>query len=343
MRVLNDLLINGTTVALSQNSDVLSVEHIGMADVMAYTTAANPSNKTFDTGTMEVQTLTFPDVAGSTAGDYIVFYDQSGTAWAVSLDKAGTDPEPTGAAWVAIDADHKVHVDISGGTDAASVAALVETAVDGLTGFTDLIVTDDTAANGTMLLTQTVPGPTTNPVPHNADDSGAGSITGVQTTAGVATEVSLADNTASIPSHGLTTGVKFTLTTTGTLPAGLATATPYYAIVVSSSLIKFASSQANALAGTAVDITDYGTSAAVHTLVIDTTIAGSVKLQKSDEPGTDEYPHVWFDVGSSSQNFSGSTTLNWGITDIGYRALRAVVTVTSGTVTVRVRVNAKGF
>lgn len=343
MRVLNDLLLDTSSVALSQNSNTVSVEHIGMADVMAHITSANVANKTFDTGTMEVQTITFPAVAGSTGGDYVVFYDQAGGAWAISLNKSGADPEPTGAAWTAIAAGRKTHVDISGGTDAASVAALVETAVDALTGFTALIVTDDSAANGTMLFTQTVPGPTTNPTPHNADDSGAGSITGVQTTAGVATEVNPSANSVSIPSHGYTTGAKLQLTTTGTLPAGLSTGTDYYIIAVDADTVKFASSQANALAGTAVDITGYGTTTAVHTVAIVTTIAGSVKLQKSDEPGSDAYPHIWYDIASSSTNFSGTTVLNWGLADIGYNALRAVVTVTSGTVTVSVRVNGKGF
>lgn len=129
----------------------------------------------------------FPSVAGSTGGDYVVLTDGSGLTWAISLDKSGADPEPTGAAWVAVNAARKVHVDISGGTNAASVAALVETAFDGLSG-SSAIVTDDTAADGTMLLTMAVKAPCTDPAVHNADDSGAGSITGVQTTAGVASQ-----------------------------------------------------------------------------------------------------------------------------------------------------------
>lgn len=49
------------------------------------------------------------------------------------------------------------------------------------------------------------------------------------------------------------------LTTSGTLPAGLATATNYYVINVSDTTCKFATSYANAVAGTAIDITDAGT------------------------------------------------------------------------------------
>lgn len=54
------------------------------------------------------------------------------------------------------------------------------------------------------------------------------------------------------------------LTTSGTLPAGLATATNYYVIKVSDLTCKFATSYANAVAGTAIDITDAGTG--THTI-----------------------------------------------------------------------------
>lgn len=54
------------------------------------------------------------------------------------------------------------------------------------------------------------------------------------------------------------------LTTTVTLPAGLALATDYYVIKVTDTTIKLASSYANAVAGTPVNITDAGTG--THTI-----------------------------------------------------------------------------
>lgn len=54
------------------------------------------------------------------------------------------------------------------------------------------------------------------------------------------------------------------LTTSGSLPAGLATATDYYVIWVSDTTIKLATSYANAVAGTAIDITTAGSG--THTL-----------------------------------------------------------------------------
>jgi len=50
----------------------------------------------------------------------------------------------------------------------------------------------------------------------------------------------------------------------GALPTGLSAATDYWLIVVDANTVKFASSQANALAGTAVDITAAGSG--THTM-----------------------------------------------------------------------------
>lgn len=66
------------------------------------------------------------------------------------------------------------------------------------------------------------------------------------------------DQVAVTASSELITGRKVRLTTTGTLPTGLALATDYYLIVVDSTHIQFASSLANSIAGTAIDITGAG-------------------------------------------------------------------------------------
>lgn len=57
---------------------------------------------------------------------------------------------------------------------------------------------------------------------------------------------------------------KVYLTTTGTLPAGLSLLTPYWVIGITSTTIKLATSYANAVADTEIDITDAGTG--THTI-----------------------------------------------------------------------------
>jgi len=82
-------------------------------------------------------------------------------------------------------------------------------------------------------------------------------------TADASTDVCTWTSTANFPSNILT-GTRVRLTTTTTLPAGLATATDYYVIRVTDSTFKLATSYANAIAGTAINITDAGTG--THTM-----------------------------------------------------------------------------
>lgn len=65
-------------------------------------------------------------------------------------------------------------------------------------------------------------------------------------------------SSANIPSN-LMTGTRVRLTTSGTLPAGLATATDYFFIRMDDNTFELASSYANAIAGTQINITDAGT------------------------------------------------------------------------------------
>jgi hypothetical protein len=63
--------------------------------------------------------------------------------------------------------------------------------------------------------------------------------------------------------HNLRTGDALMVSSSVTLPAGLSAATVYWAIVLSTTTFKLATTRALALAGTAVDITTTGTG--VHT------------------------------------------------------------------------------
>lgn len=76
-----------------------------------------------------------------------------------------------------------------------------------------------------------------------------------------------ADASTDIITHSgyrLLTGTRVRLTTTTTLPAGLSLATDYFVVKVSDTTAKLATSYANAIAGTVVNITDAGTG--THTM-----------------------------------------------------------------------------
>lgn len=80
-----------------------------------------------------------------------------------------------------------------------------------------------------------------------------------------------------IAGHGLITGDRVVASTTGTLPAGL-TAIKYWVIRASDSTIQLASSLANALAGTAVNITA-AAGGGTHTLTDVSVLEGLDRLQ----------------------------------------------------------------
>jgi hypothetical protein len=82
-------------------------------------------------------------------------------------------------------------------------------------------------------------------------------------TANDATDEITFTSTANIPSN-LLTGTRVRVSTTTTLPAGLSAATDYYVIKVNHSVVKLATSYANAIAGTAINITSTGSG--THTM-----------------------------------------------------------------------------
>lgn len=82
-------------------------------------------------------------------------------------------------------------------------------------------------------------------------------------------DVTVGDDSIAESSHGYNTGDKGQLTTTGTLPAGLSLATDYYIIKVDNDNFKLASSLANAVAGSAVDITA-AAGGGTHTFTVST-------------------------------------------------------------------------
>lgn len=105
-------------------------------------------------------------------------------------------------------------------------------------------------------------------------------------------------------------GAAVTFTTTGTLPAGLATSTTYFLIKVTDTTFKVATTWQNADAGTAINITDAGSG--THTIVPVT--IGTIKWIIED-PYSDIYyaldsnGRVWFGL-SLLALFNGNTITN---------------------------------
>jgi hypothetical protein len=110
-----------------------------------------------------------------------------------------------------------------------------------------------------------------------------------------------------------TTGQAVRVSSTGTLPAGLSSATTYYIIAVSGAVYKLATTINNALAGTAVDITDAGTG--THSII--GTQMGRVKKIVQNPGSTtgnfrafvlDESGKVWTQVNNLWSHLPGNAT-----------------------------------
>ncbi len=84
-----------------------------------------------------------------------------------------------------------------------------------------------------------------------------------------------APGVVSYTSHGLSTGNKVYITTTGALPTGLSVSTTYYVVAVDANSFSLATSLANAVAGT--KITTTGSQSGTHTL-----FAGGLRFLSED-------------------------------------------------------------
>jgi hypothetical protein len=145
--------------------------------------------------------------------------------------------------------------------------------------------------------------------------------------------VNTTDNTITISAHGYYTGLRVAATTTGTLPGGLS-ATNYWVIRIDANTIKLASSAANALAGTVVDITS-AAGGGTHTLTPAAITGASYKLQYSVDGVT------YIDSGVTNNVTATASFLHEKV-DPMFNWVRVVWAITTGQVAYSVSTIVKG-
>lgn len=159
--------------------------------------------------------------------------------------------------------------------------------------------------------------------------------TNATTSGKVFTVLSLANNTVTITAHGQVTGSLGQVSNSGGgLPAGLAAITNYYVIVVDANTVKFATSLANAVAGTEVDITGNGTGTQTFT---PTTSAGNVLKLQGGNDGTN-FSDLAGDTVTIATTSGNSL---WDLGSPGYRYVNIVYTPSAGQIALTVTINAK--
>lgn len=153
----------------------------------------------------------------------------------------------------------------------------------------------------------------------------------VSSTTFTASDVDITNDNIRIANHGLKTGVSVGMLAGTTIPTGFTEATTgYYVIVVDANTIALATSKANAIAGTKVNITAIG--AGTNTLYING--AGIVDLGVL--PDNFVITDCWYDVtttfvtddGTTPGNDAGTLALSTGQ---GAGDLKAAIAVSDGT------------
>jgi len=151
-------------------------------------------------------------------------------------------------------------------------------------------------------------------------------------------DVTVATNVVSEASHGYKTGRKGQLTTTGVLPTGLAASTDYYMIATNANYYQLASSLANAIAGTPVNITA-AAGGGTHTFTPVALGTTTVKLQASEDDD------IFVDISNSSETISASSNVLWNVNAPYYEYMRVVATLSDGAgqLLVTSRITGKGI
>ncbi len=306
------------TTAFTVNGPAISVLQAKTFSAQIAATVNTPAAKTFADGTRQIQVIDFlSDSAGSLNSKYFLVQSTNALTNATKLfyiwfniNSAGVDPAIAG----------RTAIPITGatGVSANTLVTSCKTALDALTN--DFATS--TASTSHLTIAQANPG-----VPGAAAD-GAATSTGftfnAPSTAGVASKVNPVLDTISITAHGLPTGLKLQASSTGTLPAGITTSTDYFVIVVDANTIQLASSLALAKAGTAIDLTDYGTNASTGTLTPTAVAGGSVGLIKSNDGVT------WVAQGTvATISATGTQWLEWVDPTSKYVALQFSITAGS--------------
>lgn len=175
-------------------------------------------------------------------------------------------------------------------------------------------------------------------LPYDDIDQGSLQIVYAPITAGVktfkdTTTYPLTDS-ITVTAHGYATGLKVALTTAGTLPAGLS-ATNYWMIRVNANTLQFATSMANALAGTAVDITDAG-GAANNTLTPAAIGAVVFTIQVSNDGSN------WFTT-ALTKTYAGAANYVFYLTDVYSKFVRLNTTIAAGQIALTAKLFGKKF
>jgi len=251
-------LQNGESMTLAVNS--------ANANVVSYFAKFTGSGGgggsfSFDSGLIRIEQYTFSAKAVFNDGDILIIYDEDNQGWGfwANVTGGGTEPNPgDDTDWDLLDSDHKVEVDLQGATTAQQVASEFRGARGSFSASPSFIdkfgVTAAVGGVWSSLANYPASGYTKD---LQAAVSNSGGINIATTQSGTDGQVDPENDRLKIPGHGLLQDQEITLTEIGTLPSGLAEATPYYIGVVDADQIELWDVPGGG--GSLIGIESYGT------------------------------------------------------------------------------------
>ncbi len=154
-----------------------------------------------------------------------------------------------------------------------------------------------------------------------------------------ATDINATTETFTKVAHGFYTGLKVAATTSSALPTGLTT-TNYYVIRVTADTFKLATTQANALLGTNLLISDTGTGNQTFTPAAIGTCTVKLQATNDDAENANVTP-LWTDL-ANPQTLTVTGNYLWDVADSFYSYVRVSATTDAGQVVLAAKLNGKG-
>lgn len=254
-------------------------------------------------GVAEVQTLQFVSQALMNDGDSLIIYDEVGQGWGFWTQKTGGAVEPNYAAWLLLDADHKVEADIQGDVTADQVAQEFKDARTTFGApFNDKFsagIVSLGAWNATALY------PANGYTKNLAAATSTGAITTSNVFQGTDGGVDITNDRLKSIGHGLTLNDAVQVTTNGTLPTGIVAATDYYANPLNADEFELLDSPS----GSVIDISDIGNGTQTLGSVgvnVALKVEGSMLPQGSSAPLF--YPASTQNITNPGYNYQGLTS-----------------------------------
>lgn len=240
--------------------------------------------KTIASGIAQTETVTCPDGSGVDPSEFLVINgiktDGTSISYAASASISGS-AQPTASQWLAIPVLQRASFSLTGSETDDEVAAAFVAAFNGITGFTANVTLTDNS-DGTFTIINVTFGVGTPAADYFTAGQPSTAFTIVVNNAGTASAVNVANDLFTSVGHTFITGTKVALTKSGSFAPAPLTVTNYWVIKISADTFKLATSLANSLAGTAINITTQGSSGNTTTLTPEAISGASVKLQQSN-------------------------------------------------------------